>query len=41
LYQTVGYQEEPEAYSKTFLSKSKEGLTFGRDRITTQILGVI
>jgi hypothetical protein len=29
LYETVAYTEEPESYSKTFLSKSKEGLSFG------------
>lgn len=41
LYQTVDYKEEPEVYSKTFLSKSKEGLTFGWDLIEALILGVI
>lgn len=41
LYQTVDYKKEPEAYSKTFLAKSKERLTFGWAIIEAIILGAI
>ncbi|MGS2726776.1 DUF4349 domain-containing protein [Psychroserpens sp. BH13MA-6] len=40
LYETVAYQEEPESYSKTFLSKSKEGLSFGWNLIENVIIGL-
>lgn len=41
LYQTVNYKAAPKTYSKTFLSKSKEGLTFGWGLIKSLVLGVI
>ncbi len=41
LYETVSYKEEPESYSKTFLSKTKEGFGFGWDLIEGVVLGLI
>nr|WP_321233628.1 DUF4349 domain-containing protein [uncultured Psychroserpens sp.] len=40
LYETVSYTEEPESYSKTFISKSKEGLSFGWAIIEHFIIGL-
>ncbi len=41
LYETVDYKEEPESYTKTFWSKSRDGLAFGWNIIETLILGLI
>nr|WP_321230785.1 DUF4349 domain-containing protein [uncultured Psychroserpens sp.] len=41
LYETVAYTEEPESYSKTFLSKSKEGLSFGWSAIEGFVIGLM
>ncbi len=41
LYETVAYTEEPESYSKTFLSKSKEGLSFGWSAIEVFVIGLM
>jgi hypothetical protein len=41
LYETVAYTEEPKSYSKTFLSKSKEGLSFGWTVIEGFIVGLL
>lgn len=41
LYETVAYKEEPESYSKTFLSKSKEGLNFGWTAIEGFVIGLL
>lgn len=41
LYETVAYTEEPESYSKTFLSKSKEGLSFGWSTIEGFVIGLM
>ncbi|WP_412986346.1 DUF4349 domain-containing protein [Pontimicrobium sp. IMCC45349] len=41
LYETVEYKEEPESYSKTFFSKSKEGFGFGWNIIEGIVLGII
>ena len=41
LYETVAYTEEPESYSKTFLSKSKEGLSFGWIAIEGFVVGLL
>ena len=41
LYETVEYKEEPETYSKTFLSKSKEGLSSGWKLVEAFILGMM
>ncbi|MEX0275268.1 MAG: DUF4349 domain-containing protein [Flavobacteriaceae bacterium] len=41
LYETVNYKEEPESYSRSFLSKTKEGLSFGWNLIETIFLGLI
>ena len=41
LYETVDYVEEPESYSKTFLSKGKEGLHFGWTIIEGIVIGLI
>jgi len=40
LYEMVAYTEEPESYSKTFLSKSKEGLSFGWTAIEGFVIGL-
>ncbi len=41
LYETVTYKEEPESYSRTFFSKTKEGFSFGWKLIENVVLGVI
>ncbi len=41
LYETVDYKEEPESYSKTFGSKTKEGLNFGWEIVEGIVLGLI
>ncbi|MDO5978077.1 DUF4349 domain-containing protein [Flavivirga spongiicola] len=41
LYETVAYKEAPESYSKTFLSKTKEGFSFGWNIIKSIVLGII
>ncbi len=41
LYQTVVYKEEPESYSRTFLSKTKNGFSFGWAIIEFLALGII
>ncbi|NMH87343.1 DUF4349 domain-containing protein [Flavivirga algicola] len=41
LYETVSYKEEPESYSKTFLSKMKAGFGFGWNIIEAIVLGLI
>jgi hypothetical protein len=41
LYETVAYTEEPKSYSKTFLSKSKEGLSFGWNVIESLVIGLL
>lgn len=40
LYETVAYTEEPESYSKTFISKSKEGFSFGWTAIEGFVIGL-
>ncbi|OUS02115.1 hypothetical protein A9Q86_05545 [Flavobacteriales bacterium 33_180_T64] len=40
LYETVEYTEEPERYSKTFVSKSKEGLSFGWAMVEGFVIGL-
>lgn len=41
LYETVNYKEEPEHYSRTFISKTKDGFAFGWNIIETVVLGMI
>lgn len=41
LYEEVSYKEEPITYTKSFLSKTKEGLKFGWDLIESIILSII
>lgn len=41
LYETVNYKEEPESYSRTFVSKTKEGLSFGWRLVESIVLGLI
>jgi hypothetical protein len=41
LYETVEYKEEPENYSKTFLSKVKDGFVYGWELIEGFFLGLI
>ena len=41
LYQNVEYKEKPELNSKPFLSKVKEGFTFGWDIVKGLLLGII
>ena len=41
LYETVEYKDEPISYSQTFLSKIKNGFSFGWDLIENIIIGAI
>ncbi len=41
LYETVAYKETPTSYTRTFLSKVKEGFSFGWQLIESIVLGVI
>ncbi|TMM55900.1 DUF4349 domain-containing protein [Maribacter algarum] len=41
LYETVDYKEEPETYSKSFWSKSKDALVFGWELVEAIVLGII
>lgn len=41
LYETVDYKEQPVVYTKTFWSKSKEGVAFGWNLIETLFLGLL
>jgi hypothetical protein len=41
LYEEVTYKEEPISYTKSFLSKTKEGLTFGWNLIESIVLAII
>ena len=41
LYETTDYKEKPVSYNKTFLSKAKNGLSFGWDIIETLVLGLM
>lgn len=41
LYETVNYKEEPIDYTRTFFSKTKEGLSFGWNIIESILLGII
>jgi hypothetical protein len=41
LYETVNYKEEPENYTRTFLSKTKDGFAFGWNIIETIVLAMI
>ncbi len=41
LYETVDYIETPESYTRTFLSKTKDGFSFGWKLIESIVLGVI
>lgn len=41
LYETVNYVEEPEDYTRTFFSKTKEGFSFGWNLIESILLGII
>jgi hypothetical protein len=41
LYETVNYKKEPENYTRTFLSKTKDGFTFGWTIIETVVLALV
>jgi len=41
LYETVDYKEEPVNYTRTFLSKTKEGFSFGWELVQSILLGII
>jgi len=41
LYETVTYKEEPVSYSKTFISKMKNGFSFGWELIENLFIGII
>lgn len=41
LYETVAYKEEPNSYTKTFLSKTKNGFSYGWKLVENIIIGII
>lgn len=41
LYETVNYKEEPTSYKRTFLSKTKEGFSFGLNLVESIFLGIV